>query len=346
MAGAERGASGARRKGCGAVSAALMFLRRQAFAIAIILCALSACIWPWLYDAWFGVKLMPFVGPSIQLIMFGMGTTLTAKDFAGVVKSPWSVAVGAVLQFSVMPFAALLVARILGFEGELAAGMVLIGSVAGGMASNVIAYLARANVALSVTMTCVSTLLSPFVTPLLMKSLAGTFVEIDAVRMMIEMIKIVIIPVGAGYLVRTALGRRYETHKRPIDAVLQAIAMFGICFSLVVCVAPNSEKLKAAGVVILLSSVLHTAIGYSLGYWISRLLGLFLPIDERDARTVAIEVGMQNGGMAAALAVNVLGSSVAALPANAAAVWMNLSGSMLANYWNKRPPKGAKGEDR
>jgi len=317
---------------------ALVFLRRQAFALCIILCALSAFLFPEWYDSWFGVKLMPFVGPSIQLIMFGMGTTLTLNDFLRVAKTPWSVAVGAVLQFSVMPFAALLVAKTLGFEGELAAGMVLIGSVAGGMASNVIAYLAKANVALSVTMTCVSTLLSPFITPVLMRTLAGSYVEIDTVRMMFEMFKIVILPVGAGLIVRIALGRRYETHKRPIDVVLQAISMFGICFSLVVCVAPNSERIRTAGLVILLSSVLHTAIGYSLGYWITRLLGRFLPIDERDARTVAIEVGMQNGGMAAALAVNVLHSSIAALPANAAAIWMNLSGSMLANYWNKRPP--------
>ena len=317
----------------------LGFLRRQSFAIAIVLCALSAFLWPSLYLEWFGVKLMIFVGPSIQLIMFGMGTTLTAADFVRVAKTPWSVAIGAILQFSVMPIAGLGVAKILGFEGELAAGMVLIGSVAGGMASNVIAYLARANVALSVTMTCVSTLLSPFVTPLLMKKLAGAYVEIDALRMMFEMFKIVIVPVGAGYLVRLALGGRYETHKRLIDTILQAISMFGICFSLVVCLAPNRDLLVKAGAVIFLSTILHTSVGYSLGYWISRLLGRVLPIDERDCRTVAIEVGMQNGGMAAALAVNVLHSSVAALPANAAAIWMNLSGSMLANFWNKRPPK-------
>ena len=318
------------------------FLRRQAFALAIVTCAVSAFLFPGWYDSWFGFKLMPFVGPSVQMIMFGMGTTLTLGDFLRVAKTPWSVAVGAVLQFSVMPVAALGVAKVLGFEGELAAGMVLIGSVAGGMASNVIAYLARANVALSVTMTCVSTLLSPFVTPFLMKTLAGAYVEIDTLRMMFEMLKIVILPVGAGLLVRLALGSRYETHKRAIDVVLQTIAMFGICFSLVVCVAPNSERIRTAGLVILLSSVLHTAVGYSLGYWLTRLLGLVLPIDERDARTVAIEVGMQNGGMAAALAINVLHSTVAALPANAAAIWMNLSGSMLANYWNRRPVREGK----
>ena len=313
-------------------------MKRHAFALAIILCACSAFLWPGLYLEWGGVKLLPFVGPSIQLIMFGMGTTLTAADFVRVAKTPWSVATGAFLQFTVMPLAGLGVAKVLGFEDELAAGMVLIGSVAGGMASNVIAYLAKANVALSVTMTCVSTLLSPFMTPFLMKHLAGAYVQVDVVQMMLAMFKVVIIPVVAGGLVRLALGARYERKRRLIDGVLQGISMFGICFSLVVCLAPNRDLLKEAGIVILLSSVLHTAVGYSLGYWLSRLLGRWLPIDERDCRTVAIEVGMQNGGMAAALAVNVLHSSVAALPANAAAVWMNLSGSTLASWWSRRPP--------
>ena len=314
----------------------LEFLRRQAFALTIIACAVSAYLWPSLYIEWFGVKLMPFVGPSIQLIMFGMGTTLTSADFLRVAKAPWGVAVGAVLQFTVMPLAAVGVAKVLGFEDELAAGMVLIGSVAGGMASNVIAYLAKANVALSVTMTCVSTLLSPIVTPFL------TYVEINVLKMMVEMLKIVILPVGAGWLLRLALGHRYETHKRGIDLALQTVAMFGICFSLVVCLAPNRDLLAKAGAVIFLSTILHTTVGYSLGYGISRLLGIWLPIDERDARTVAIEVGMQNGGMAAALAVNVLHSSVAALPANAAAIWMNLSGSTLASFWSTRPPTSGK----
>ena len=318
------------------------FLRKQLFSILILLGAAAALCWPDAFKEWFGVKLLPWVGPSIQLIMFGMGTTLTAKDFEGVVKRPWCVAVGAILQFSIMPIAGLGVAKVLGFEGELAAGMVLIGSVAGGMASNVIAYLAKANVALSVTMTCVSTLLSPFITPFLMKHLAGAYVEINVMEMMIAMLKIVIIPVGAGFLVRLALGTRYERHRRPIEFVLQAIAMFGILFSLVVCLAPNRDLLMKAGLLVLLSSVLHTTVGYSLGYAIPKLLGRFLPIDERDARTVAIEVGMQNGGMAAALAINVLHSSVAALPANAAAVWMNLSGSMLANSWSRCPPKKGK----
>jgi len=327
------------------MGALLALLRKQLFPILILSGAAAALVWPGAFKTWFGHSLLPFVGPSIQLIMFGMGTTLTAHDFEGVVKRPWCVAVGAVLQFTVMPLAGLAVAHVLGFEGELAAGMVLIGSVAGGMASNVVAYLAKANVALSVTMTCVSTLLSPLVTPFLMQRLAGAYVEIDTMKMMIEMCKIVILPVGAGWLVRLALGARYERHRKPIDLCLQAIAMSGILFSLVVCLAPNRDLLMRAGHLVLLSSVLHTAVGYSLGYVIPKLLGRVLPIDERDARTVAIEVGMQNGGMAAALAVNVLHSSVAALPANAAAVWMNLSGSMLASFWSKRPCGDEKGAD-
>ncbi|MBR1921826.1 MAG: bile acid:sodium symporter family protein [Kiritimatiellae bacterium] len=307
--------------------------RRHGFALSVVACAAAACAFPGLFDEWRGVPLSRFVAPSIQLIMFGMGATLRPSDFASIAKAPWSVAVGALLQFAVMPVAGFAVARLFGFEGELAAGMVLIGSVSGGMASNIIAYLAGANVALSVTMTCVSTLLSPLLTPALMKLFADAYVTVDAAKMMASMVEIVIAPVAAGLVLRLALGRFYDRHKAAIDRVLTTVASFGVCFSIAVCLAPNSALLVKSGVVILLSSVVHSTIGFALGYWLARLAGLFLPIDERDAKTVSIEVGMQNGGMAAALAVNVLGSTVAALPANAAAVWMNVAGSLLASRW-------------
>ena len=198
--------------------------------------------------------------------MFGMGATLTASDFLGVVKTPWKVAIGAFLQFSVMPFSAFFLARLFGFESEIAAGMILIGSVAGGMASNVIAFLARANVALSVSMTCVSTLIAPFVTPFLMKLLAGADVQVDVAAMMWGMFKIVIFPVAGGVLFHILLRRQF---------------------------------------------------------------------DETDARTISIEVGMQNGGMACALAITVLGSTAAALPANVAAIVGSVLSPLLADYWRK-----------
>ena len=320
----------------------LAFLRKQSFGLAILACAVVSFSFPSAFTEWGGVKLTGLVVPAIQVIMFGMGTTLTLGDFVRVAKCPWAVATGVFLQFLVMPFVGFLLARSFGFSGELAAGCVLIGSVAGGTASNVIAYLAKANVALSVTMTCCSTLLSPLVTPLMMKLLAGRFIEIDVWAMVRSILEVVLVPVIAGGLVRAVFRRQLDAHKAICDRVLSLVSMAGICYTILALTAPSRETFREAGVLIIAAAVLHNSFGYLSGYWLTRLLGRVLPFGETDARTVAIEVGMQNGGMAAALAVNVLHSTVAALPANAAAIWMNLSGSMLANCWNKRPVKEAK----
>ena len=314
----------------------LKFLRANVFGITIFLCAAISFAFPSVFTEWGGVKLTALVVPAIQVIMFGMGTTLTLGDFIRVVKTPWAVAVGVFLQFLVMPIVGFALAKAFGFTGELAAGCVLIGSVAGGTASNVIAYLARANVALSVTMTCCSTLLSPFVTPLLMKIFAGRFVTIDAKAMMLSILMIVIVPVTAGGLVRWIFKKPMETHKAVVDKVLTVVSMTGICYTILALTAPSRETFKEAGALIVLAAILHNSIGYASGYWLTRLLGRFLCLDERDARTVAIEVGMQNGGMAGALATDVLKSAVAALPANVFSIWMNFSGSIIANWWSKK----------
>jgi len=245
-----------------------------------------------------------------------------------------------------MPIVGFSLALAFGFTGELAAGCVLIGSVAGGTASNVIAYLAKANVALSVTMTCCSTLLSPFVTPLLMKTLAGRFVTIDAKAMMLSMLMIVIVPVVTGGLVRWIFKKPLEAHKVLVDRVLSLVSMAGICYTILALTAPSRDTFKEAGALIILAAVLHNSFGYASGYWLTRLLGRFLRLDECDARTVAIEVGMQNGGMAGALATDVLKSAVAALPANVFSIWMNFSGSLIASRWNKtaQTPKAGRGQ--
>ena len=311
-------------------------IRANAFGLAILACAAVSFAFPSAFTSWGGVKLTSLVTPAIQVIMFGMGTTLTLADFARVARCPWAVATGVFLQFLVMPLVGFLLALAFGFSGELAAGCVLIGSVAGGTASNVIAYLARANVVLSVTMTCCSTLLSPFVTPLLMKSLAGRFVSIDAKAMMLSILMIVIVPVAAGGLVRWIFRKPLEAHKAVADKVLSLVSMAGICYTILALSAPSRETFKEAGALIVVAAVLHNSFGYVSGYWLTRCLGRFLRLDERDARTVAIEVGMQNGGMAGALATDVLKSAVAALPANVFSIWMNFSGSLVASRWSKR----------
>ena len=318
----------------------LKIIKTNLFGLLILISAVVSVLQPTWFDTWGGVKLLKLIVPAIQLIMFGMGTTLSLQDFVQVVKTPYPVLLGAVLQFAVMPFVGFLLATLFGFDGELAAGLVLIGSVAGGTASNVISYLAKANVALSVTMTCVSTLLSPLVTPFMMKALAGRFVSIDAGAMMIEILKVVLVPVIAGSVIRRLLRNWFAVHQELSGRLLSAISMAGICFTILVLTAPSRATIAKAGALIALAAVLHNSIGYLSGYFLARLAGRFLPIDERDARTVAIEVGMQNGGMAGALAVGVLNSPVAALPANIFSIWMNFSGSLLAGYWSKKQNRG------
>ena len=314
----------------------LRIIKSNVFGLLILTSAVLAFLLPSWFDTWGGVKLIKLIVPAIQLIMFGMGTTLSLKDFAQVVKTPYPVLLGAILQFAVMPFVGFLLASLFGFDGELAAGLVLIGSVAGGTASNVISYLAKANVALSVTMTCVSTLLSPLLTPFMMKFLAGRFVSIDAGAMMIEILKVVLVPVIAGSIVHRLLRDWFKTHEKLSGRILSSISMSGICFTILVLTAPSRATIAKAGALIALAAVIHNSVGYLSGYFLARLVGKFLPIDERDARTVAIEVGMQNGGMAGALAVGVLNSPVAALPANIFSIWMNFSGSLLAGFWSKK----------
>ena len=311
------------------------FIRSNAFGLAILACAAVSFSFPSAFTEWGGVKLTALVVPAIQVIMFGMGTTLTLGDFIRVAKTPWAVGVGVFLQFLVMPIVGFALARAFGFTGELAAGCVLIGSVAGGTASNVIAYLAKANVALSVTMTCCSTLLSPLATPLMMKALAGRFIEIDAVAMMVSILEVVIVPVAAGGLVRCFFRRQLDAHKVVCDKVLSFVSMAGICYTILALTAPSRTTFASAGALIILAAILHNTFGYLSGYWLTRFAGRWLSLGESEARTVAIEVAMQNGGMAGALAVGVLKSTVAALPANVFSIWMNFSGSILANWWSR-----------
>ena len=311
-------------------------VKDHGFGLAVLGCAAVAFAFPRAFISWGGVKLVSLVVPAIQLIMFGMGTTLSANDFLSVAKSPWAVVLGVALQFIVMPLIGLSLVGIFGFTGELAAGFILVGAVAGGTASNVVAYLAGANVALSVTMTCCSTLISPFATPLLMKLLAGRFMDISAKKMMIDCLKIVLVPVLAGGVVRYAFRRTFEEKKALCGRVLSFVSMAGICFTILVLTADGHATLHDVGLLIVAAAVLHNILGYAGGYWAARLLGRVLRLDERDARTVAIEVGMQNSGMAAALSKSALGSTTAALPATVFSIWMDFSGSVLANYWRKK----------
>ncbi len=330
------------------------FFKRYGFTFAVIVCVTAAYVWPHAFLTWGNLKLTTLIVPLMQVIMFGMGTTLSVADFTRVFKSPLPIFIGAALQYTIMPLIGFSLAHLFGLEGELAAGVILIGSVAGGVASNVMAYIAHANVALSVSMTCVSTLLAPVMTPLLMRLLAGRFVSIDAGEMALSILSMVLAPVLLGLLAHAFLEKIFPKGNAWMDRALSWLSMAGICFILAVILAPARETVKSAGLILIVAAVIHNALGFALGYGVSHLINVALGtllrrfgrrtasaplIPETDCRTIAIEVGMQNGGMGTALAINVLKSPIAALAPNIFGMWMNIAGSILANYWNRRPPK-------
>lgn len=315
------------------------FLRQHAFSFLVLGGSVFAYVCPGPFTEIAGFRMSRLIVPLIQIIMFGMGTTLRPDDFANVLRRPWPVAVGAILQFSVMPLLGFCLAVIMGLDGEVAAGVVLIGSAAGGVASNVMAYIAGANVALSVSMTMVSTLAAPVMTPLLMRLLAGRFVEIDMLDMALSLVNMIIMPLAVSQLARVAFDRWCRKANDVIARLLPCLSMSAICLIVTICTAAAREELRTAGLVVFAVAIVHNGLGYALGYWGARLLGRIARIDERDCRTVAIEVGMQNAGMSQALAMNVMKSAGAALAPAIFGVWMDFSGSLLANFWRKREVK-------
>ena len=337
----------------------------------------------------------------IQMVMFGMGTQMSLRDFAGVLKMPWGVFVGIFCQFTVMPLVGFGLAKVFGLSPEIGAGVVLIGSCSSGLASNVMVYLARANLALSITLVSVATLLAPLMTPLWMKLLAGEMVEVKFFDMMTKIITIVVVPIGAAllhdYLKRaSARGRRTVFSAAAVgvawlmvlslggwdllaarlsDAVIPWISMlgfllgaivagtvyhwltlrlpsvsrwmplasmFGIIYFTAVTTAAGRNELLSVGGILVLAAIIHNSAGYCLGYWLSRAMGL----DRTSARTVAIEVGLQNGGMASVLANDMGKLGTVGLAAAIFSPWMNVSGSVLANYWRRRPVDAGSGAER
>ncbi|WP_226344600.1 bile acid:sodium symporter family protein [Agilicoccus flavus] len=272
--------------------------------------------------------LAPAVTPLLGIVMFGMGLTLTPRDLALVASRPIPVLIGVVAQFLVMPLLGLGIATLLGLDPVLAAGLILVGCAPGGTASNVISYLARADVALSVAMTTVSTLLAPLLTPLLVLWLAGTYLEVDGVAMAMSILQVVLVPVVAGLVLRLVL-------PRVIDRVLPALPWVSVAaISLIVAavVGGSADRVISAGLVVLIAVVLHNGLGYLLGYGLARLARQ----PERASRTTAIEVGMQNSGLAASLAGTYLEPG-AALPAAVFSLWHNISGALLAAWFRRRP---------
>ncbi|MBU2951215.1 bile acid:sodium symporter family protein [Tamlana agarivorans] len=275
------------------------------------------------------VQLTILIIPLIQIIMFGMGTSMSIQDFGAVIKSPKGVFVGVSAQLGIMPIMGFVLAKFSGFPPEIAAGIVLVGSSPSGVASNVMAYLAKANLALSITITSIATLIAPFVTPLLMKVFAGEFVEIDVFAMMWSIVKMIILPIGAGLLVNQLLKEKMDGFRK----ILPLISMFGIWAIIVVITAAGRDNLLEIGVLLMVLVLIHNIFGYFLGYWYARLLKL----NKQDSRTIALEVGMQNGGLASGIANSLGKIATMGLAPAVFGPLMNISGSILASYWHKRP---------
>lgn len=327
----------------------------------------------------------------IQLVMFGMGIQMKVQDFTRIGASGKGVAIGLVTQFTIMPLVGFLLTRVFDFEPEIAAGVILIGCCSSGLASNVMAYIAKANLVLSVTVTALTTVVAPIMTPFMMKMYAGTMVEVGVMEMAMEIIKIMIVPIGAGLLhdylktappsvyksvgrasmvillllvvliggfwmfftasftpVRMAVmeafcfmlgaipvgfGYHLLTKKLPsLDKKMPYFSMFGIVYFTAVTTAAGQQYLLEIGAVLFLAAVIHNGAGYFFGYWFSKMFGL----NESSARAMALEIGLQNGGMASGLAGSMGKLGTVGLAAAVFSPWMNISGSILANYWRRK----------
>lgn len=342
-------------------------------------------------------KLNRLITPLLQIIMFGMGSQMSFNDFAGIIKMPKGVIIGVFAQFTLMPLIALGIASIFSFPPEIAAGIILIGCVPSGLASNVMSFLARANVPLAVTLAAVTTLLSPLVTPILMEKLAGQFIEVDFWSMMLDILNMIILPIIAGFIFNLFLKREatarskviqlvsypfimiltglvfikakdatflqfliqfakmtgifyflpmaggilflkaFGGDKKIMEKILSLVSMVGIALIVTVITASGRDSLLTVGILLMITSILHNFAGYTLGY----LLAWLFRMPEKDRRTIAFEVGMQNGGLASGLA-NQMGklATVGLAPAIFGPL-MNITGSILANWWRGRPAEGS-----
>ena len=266
------------------------------------------------------------INPLLGVIMFGMGLTLRAEDFRIVFSRPKDVIIGCLAQFTVMPLLAWLLARIFSLDEALTVGVMLVGCCPGGTASNVITYLAKGDLALSVGMTGVSTVLAPIATPLLVWLLAGQTVDVNVVGMLLSILWVVILPIVAGRVVK----RLWPRQTAKATAFLPALSTLAICAIVLIVISANAGKLMSGGLVIVLVVMLHNVCGLGIGYGIGRLLGL----STAKRRAISIEVGMQNSGLASSLAtLHFAAYPMATIPGAVFSVWHNISGAIVARLF-------------
>lgn len=305
-----------------------MKLKDYWYTLSIIFLVILGYNFPDTFNTVSGVKLNTFIKPVLQVIMLGMGATMTIGDFVEIFKSPSKVIIGLICQFTIMPLLGFSLSRIFDFPVEIAAGIILIGCSPSGLASNVMALMAKANVALSITITTMATLLAPVLTPLLMKLLGGNLIEVNFWKMLWDMAQLVIIPIVIGLVVNKIA----PAFIKKVITFLPVFSMLGIAYIILVVTASGAASLKSVGAVLIIVVIVHNIFGYLLGYFSAKLLKL----NEADARAVALEVGMQNAGLASALA-NEMGKIATVGVASAIfGPTMNVTGSLLASYWSKR----------
>ena len=340
-------------------------------------------------------KLSLLIVPLLQIIMFGMGSQMSLNDFAGIVKMPKGVIAGVLCQFTIMPVMGILVATVFNFPPEIAAGLILVGSSPSGMASNVMSFLAKANLALSVTLTAFATLLSPLMTPLLMQTFAGELVEVNFWKMMLGIFNMVILPICAGLVfnlfltkarsrkgmaieaatyifiifIKNCLGYTMNSievsqfmanflkdlfifgalpivvaylfnffakgRKDYLESIFSFISMLGIVVIIIIITAAGRDSLIEVGLLLILACLLQNMFGYILGYFAAKLLKL----KEKDCRTIALEVGMQNGGLASGLALQMGKVATIGLAPAIFGPMMNITGSSLATWWRGKDPE-------
>jgi len=297
-----------------------------AFIVAAVAIALT---FPQYFLVVHGFELKRLILPLLQVITFGVGCTMNLHEFSGAWKSPRGIVVGVVSHYCLMPLVALTISKAFHFPPEIAAGLVLVGCCPSGLASNVIAFIARADLALSITITTVSTLLSPLLTPLLMKTLAGQMVHVNTLAMMEDILKIVIGPIALGLLVNRLAHRR----AKPLLRVMPLLSMLGVAVIIMVISAQGRDELLHVGFALVAAVFLQMTLGLSLGYCGAWLLGL----SERECRTVSIEVGMQNSGLASGIAVQMGKVATLGLAAAINGPVMNTTFSLLGMWWAGRP---------
>ncbi|MBU8792338.1 bile acid:sodium symporter family protein [Oceanobacillus caeni] len=292
------------------------------FALWVILFAVLSFFVPQVF-AW----IAPHVSLLLGIIMFGMGLTLSVDDFKGVFLAPKSVLVGVVAQYTIMPLTAFGLAHAFNLSPEIAAGVILVGCCPGGTSSNVMTFMAKGNTALSVTVTALSTLLAPILTPSLTYLFASQWLSVSFMDMFLSIVQVVLLPIVLGVVIRMLFSKQVS---KSVE-VLPLISVIGIVGVASAVVAVNKESIMTSGLLIFAVVVLHNCLGYLFGY----LLAKAIKLNFKDQKAISIEVGMQNSGLAASLGLAHF-SPIAAVPGAIFSVWHNISGPLLANWWGKK----------